>query len=240
VRPAAAGAAGATGSFLTVAARFVVAAGTFAVGALRAGADFFAPGFETMVVPALVALPWLSRPLLVVTVESAVPGRLVCLLGALEDGFDDVGAVDFTGLDDFTAMDDVFSANEDLSGDGGGTREFRDLGDSTVVVVAMAPLRDAGRVGFASATGAVVIAVFTRFFGLGSSARASAFSLSSVPKYSLKNVSLIVTTGIHRRAGLPCSLQTLSRRSWRNAILTAVHDRQRCRRLGLCTAGVFI
>jgi hypothetical protein len=240
VRPAAAGAAGATGSFLTVAARFVVAAGTFAVGALRAGADFFAPGFETMVVPALVALPWLSRPLLVVTVESAVPGRLVCLLGALEDGFDDVGAVDFTGLDDFTAMDDVFSANEDLSGDGGGTREFRDLGDSTVVVVAMAPLRDAGRVGFASATGAVVIAVFTRFFGLGSSARASAFSLSSVPKNSLKNVSLIVTTGIHRRAGLPCSLQTLSRRSWRNAILTAVHDRQRCRRLGLCTAGVFI
>jgi hypothetical protein len=225
---------------LTVAARFVVAAGTFAVGALRAGADFFAPGFETMVVPALVALPWLSRPLLVVTVESAVPGRLVCLLGALEDGFDDVGAVDFTGLDDFTAMDDVFSANEDLSGDGGGTREFRDLGDSTVVVVAMAPLRDAGRVGFASATGAVVIAVFTRFFGLGSSARASAFSLSSVPKYSLKNVSLIVTTGIHRRAGLPCSLQTLSRRSWRNAVLTAVHDRQRCRRLGLCTAGVFI
>jgi hypothetical protein len=239
VRPAAAG-AGATGSFLTAAARFVVAAGTFAVGALRVGADFFAPGFETMVVPALVALPSLSRPLLVVTVDSAVPGRLVCLLGAREEGFDDVGAVDFIGLDDFTAMDDVFSANEDLSGDRGGTREFRDFGDSTVVVVAMAPLRDVGRVGFASAAGAVVIAVFTRFFGLGSSARASAFSLSSVPKYSLRKVSLVVGAWIHRQAGLPCSLQALSCRSWRNAILTAVHDRQRCCRLGLCTAGVFV
>jgi hypothetical protein len=51
----------------------------------------------------------------------------------------------------------------------------------------MAPLRDAGRVGFASTVGAVVIAVFTRFFGFGSSARASAFSLSSAPKYSLED-----------------------------------------------------
>jgi hypothetical protein len=224
VRPAAAS-AGATGSFLTAAARFVVAAGTFAVGALRVGTDFFAPGLETMVVPALVALPSLSRPLLVVIVESAVPGLLVCLLGAREDGFDDVGAVDFTGLEDFAAMDDVFSANEDLSGDRGGTRGLWDLGDSTVVVVAMAPLRDAGRVGFASAVGAVVIAVLTRFFGLGSSARASAFSLSSVPKYSLTNVSLAATTRISRQAGLPRPLQTLPRRTRRNAILTAVQDR---------------
>jgi hypothetical protein len=60
--------------------------------------------------------------------------------------------------------------------------------------VAMAPLRDAGRVGFASTVGAVVVAVFTRFLGFGSSARASAFSLSSVPKYSLKIVSFIATT----------------------------------------------
>jgi hypothetical protein len=121
VRPAAAG-AGATGSFFTAAARFVVAAGTFAVGALRVGADFFAPGFETIVVPALVALPSLSRLLPVVTVDSAVPGRLVCLLGAREEGFDDVGAVGFIGLEDFAAIDEVFSANEDLSGDRGGTR----------------------------------------------------------------------------------------------------------------------
>jgi hypothetical protein len=56
-----------------------------------------------------------------------------------------------------------------------------------VVVVAMAPLRDAGRVGLASTVGAVVVAVFTRFLGFGSSARASAFSLSSVPKYSLED-----------------------------------------------------
>jgi hypothetical protein len=30
--------------------------------------------------------------------------------------------VDFTGLEDFAAIDEVFSANEDLSGDRGGTR----------------------------------------------------------------------------------------------------------------------
>lgn len=117
MRPAAVG-AGATGSFLTVAARFVAAAGAFAaVVVLRAGAAFFAPGFVTMVVPALVELPSLSLPL--GAADSAVPGRLVCLLGAREDGFCEAG---FTGLDDLAAIDDVFSAKADLMGDRGKAR----------------------------------------------------------------------------------------------------------------------
>lgn len=107
---------------MTAAARFVVAAGTLAVGALRVGAAFFAPGFDTMVVPALVELPSLSRPFAVVTVDSAVPGRLVCLLGAREDEVELVCVVDFTGLEDFAARDEVFSAKVDLMGDRGATR----------------------------------------------------------------------------------------------------------------------
>ena len=87
MRPAAV-AAGATGSFFTAAARFVVAAADcgLAAGALRAGAAFLAPDFVTMVVPALVELPSLSRFLLAVAM--AVAGRfVVCLLGARVEGF---------------------------------------------------------------------------------------------------------------------------------------------------------
>lgn len=116
-----------------------------------------------MVVPALVELPSLSRPLVVGAADSAVPGRLVCLLGAREDGFELVCVVDFTGLEDLAAIDEVFSAKDDFKGDRGGTRGLWDLGDSTVVVVA--PFRDAGRVYFASAVGTIVVVVFTRFLG---------------------------------------------------------------------------
>jgi hypothetical protein len=190
--------AGVTGSFLTAAARFVAAAGTLAVGALRVDAAFFTSSFVTMVVPALVELPSLSRPLPTGAAGNAVPGRLVCLLGAREDEFDDtaLACVDagFTGLDDFAAMDEVFSANEDFNGDRGKARGLRDLGDSTVVVVLMTPLRDTGRPDFTSTVGAIVIVVFTRFFATGSSVRLSAFSLSSVWKYSLMHVSTIATT----------------------------------------------
>lgn len=55
--------------------------------------------------------------------------------------------------------------------------------------MAVAPLREAGLPGFASASGAIVVVVFMRFFGLGSSSRAFAFSLFSAPKYSLTRVS---------------------------------------------------
>lgn len=101
----------------------MVAAGALAVGALRVGAALFAPGFDTMVVPALVELPSLSRPFAVVTVDSAVPGRLVCLLGAREDEVELVCVVvDFTGLEDLAASDEVFSAKVDFMGDRGATR----------------------------------------------------------------------------------------------------------------------
>ena len=119
VRPAVV-VAGATGSFLTAAARFVAAAVGFAAGALRAGAVFFAPDFVTMVVPALVELPSLSLPLPVGAVASAVAGRLVCLLGARDDATWDAG---FAGLlDGFAAIEDGLSAKLDLSGDRGGAR----------------------------------------------------------------------------------------------------------------------
>jgi len=119
VRPAAVG-AGAAGSFFTVAARFVATAGAFAAGALRVGAAFLVPDLVTMVVPALVELPSLSLPLPDGAADSAVAGRLVCLLGAREDGSRDAG---FAGLlDDFTATDDGFSAKEDFNGDRGGAR----------------------------------------------------------------------------------------------------------------------
>ena len=61
------------------------------------------------------------------------------------------------------------------------------------MVVVLVLRRDAGRADLASAVGTVVVAIFVRFFGLGSSARASAFSLSSAPKYSLANVSFPVS-----------------------------------------------
>ena len=75
----------------------------------------------------------------------------------------------------------------DFIGDRGGTRGLWDLGESTVVVVVFR--RDPGRVAVFASAVAVVVVVFVRFFGLGSSARASAFSLSSAPKYSLLTVS---------------------------------------------------
>jgi hypothetical protein len=119
VRPAAVG-AGATGSLFTVAARFVATTAAFAAGALRAGAAFLVPDFVTIVVPALVELPSLSLPLPDGAADSAVAGRLVCLLGAREDGFRDAG---FAGLlDDFTAIDDAFSTKDDFAGDRGGAR----------------------------------------------------------------------------------------------------------------------
>lgn len=87
MRPAAVD-AGAAGSFLTaVAVRFVAAAGALAAGAFFVGAAFLAPDLVTIVVPALVALPSLSRPFPDGAADCAVPRRLVCLLGAREDGF---------------------------------------------------------------------------------------------------------------------------------------------------------
>lgn len=66
--------------------------------------------------------------------------------------------------------------------------------------------RDPGRaVDFASAVATVVVVVFVRFFGLGSSARASAFSLSSAPKYSLIFVSFVATLQTDIKAGLTLS-----------------------------------
>lgn len=119
MRPAAV-VAGATGSFFTAAARFVVAAADcgLATGALRAGAAFLEPDFVTIVVPALVELPSLSLFLLVAI---AVAGRLVvCLLGARVDGFWDAG---FAGLlEGFSGADDGFPAKVDLIGDRSGTR----------------------------------------------------------------------------------------------------------------------
>jgi hypothetical protein len=55
-------------------------------------------------------------------------------------------------------------------------------------------------VDFVSAVATVVV-VFVRFFGLGSSTRASAFSLSSAPKYSLMFVSFIATLKTDVKAG---------------------------------------
>ena len=90
----------------------------------------------------------------------------------------------FVGLlDGFSGTDDGFPAKVDFIGDRGGTRGLWDLGESTVVVVVFR--RDPGRVAVFASAVAVVVVVFVRFFGLGSSARASAFSLSSAPKYSL-------------------------------------------------------
>jgi hypothetical protein len=100
--------------------------------------------------------------------------------------------VGFVGLlDGFSGTADGFPAKVVFIGDRGGTRWLCDLGESTVVVVVFR--RDPGRVAvFASAVAVVVVVVvFVRFFGLGSSARASAFSLSSAPKYSLIIVSYV-------------------------------------------------
>lgn len=93
----------------------------------------------------------------------------------------------------------------DFNGDRGGTRGLCDLGESTVVVVVFR--RDPGRVAvFASAVATVVVVVvvvvFVRFFGLGSSARASAFSLSSAPKYSLISVSFVAILQVEIQAGV--------------------------------------
>jgi len=146
----------------------VVAAGAFAVGALRAGAAFFAPVFVTMVVPMLLELPPLSRrsPVsgAVRAVAVAVAGRfVVCLLCARDEGLGDlvieeetVGFIGLAGRED--ANDDSFSIVVDLMGDRGNA--LLDLGERTVVG---AGLRDAV---FVVAVGAAV-AVFVRFFGLG-------------------------------------------------------------------------
>lgn len=174
---------GAAGSFLAVGARFVVAAGAFAAGALRAGAAFFAPAFETIVVPALVELPSLSRRSLVSGAVRAGSGRLVCLLCARDEGLGDlvideetVGFIGLAGREE--ANDESFSMVVDLMGDRGKACELLDLGERTVVG---AGLRDAV---FVVAVGAAV-AVFVRFLGLGISPWAYAFSLSSAPKCSL-------------------------------------------------------
>jgi hypothetical protein len=174
---------GAAGSFFVVGARLVVAAGAFAVGALRVGAVFFAPAFETMVVPALVELPSLSRRSLVSGALRAVAGRFVCLLCVRDEGLGDlvieeetVGFIGLAGREE--ANDDSFSMVVDLMGDLGKACELLDLGERTVVG---AGLRDAV---FVVVVGAAV-AVFVRFLGLGISPWTYAFSLSSVPKCSL-------------------------------------------------------
>lgn len=172
-------ATGAADSFLTVGARLVAAAGAFAAGALRVGAAFFAPAFVTIVVPALVELPSLSRRSFVGAAVRAVAGRFVCLLCARDEGFGDlVFIAGFIGLAGRAANDDSFSTVVDLMGDRGKACELLDLGESTVVG---AGLRDAVLL---VAVGAAV-AVFVRFLGLGISPWAYAFSLSSVPKCSL-------------------------------------------------------
>jgi hypothetical protein len=144
----------------------VVAAGAFAVGALRAGAAFFAPVFVTMVVPMLLELPPLSRrsPVSGAVRAVAVAGRfVVCLLCARDEGFGDlvieeetVGFIGLAGRED--ANDDSFSMVVDLMGDRGNA--LLDLGERTVVG---AGLRDTVFVVAAGAT----VAVFVRFFGLG-------------------------------------------------------------------------
>ena len=115
-----------------------------------------------------------------------------------------------------------------------------DLGESTVVVVVFR--RDPGRVAaFVSAIAVVVVvAVFVRFFGFGSSARASAFSLSSAPRYSLVSVSLMRPYKLVCKQALPCSLETLPCRAWRDGNLATAHDCQRRCRLGLCVVRVFV
>lgn len=146
----------------------------------------------------------------------------------------------FVGLlDGFSGADDGFPAKVDFIGDRGGTRGLWDLGESTVVVVVFR--RDPGRVAvFESAVAVVVVVVvFVRFFGFGISARASAFSLSSAPKYSLIFVSLVRPCRAMYKQALPCSLETLPRRTWRNDILAIAHDCQRRCRLGLCVVRVF-
>lgn len=121
MRPPAAG-AGAIGSFLLVATRFVVGADTFAAGALRVAAVLLTPGFVTMVVPALVALPSLSRLLPPGAADCAVAGRFVCLLCAREEDVVLWSVVDFAGLEFRAAADEVFSPNVDFSGDRGTRR----------------------------------------------------------------------------------------------------------------------
>ena len=157
---------GAAGSFFAVGARLVVAAGAFAVGALRAGAAFFAPFFVTIVVPTLLELPPLSRRSLVSGAVRAVAGRfVVCLLCARDEGLGDLviedevaGLIGLAGREE--AKDDSFSMVCDLRGDRGNACELFDLGERTVVE---AGLRDAVLV---VAVGAVVV-VFVRFLGLG-------------------------------------------------------------------------
>lgn len=110
------------GSFLVVATLFVVAADTFAAGALRVVADLLTPGFVTIVVPALVALPSLSRLLPPGAVDCAVAGRFVCLLCAREEDVALWSVDDFAGLEFLAAADEVFSPNVDFCGDRGRRR----------------------------------------------------------------------------------------------------------------------
>lgn len=69
--------------FPAVALLAAAAAGAFGTGGLRAGAAFLVPDFATMVVLALIVLASLLGSSLL---AKAVPGRLVCRLGALEFG----------------------------------------------------------------------------------------------------------------------------------------------------------
>lgn len=121
MRPPAAG-GGAIGSFFVVAARFAVAAETFAVGAFRVGAVLLVTGFVTIVVPALVALSSLSRLLPPGAVDCAVAGRFVCLLCARKVDVALWRVVVFAGLEFLAADICLFSPNVDFNGDRGRTR----------------------------------------------------------------------------------------------------------------------
>lgn len=129
-------------------------AGFLVVVAGLAGAVFFVvaafrvPGFVIMVVPALVLLPSLTLP---PSVSEAVPGRLVCRLGA-RVVFEIVCAADI-GRGGY-----VFSIG--FIGDCGKLRELCDLGDRTPAGPAFR-----ARVAFEFA----VTTVLVLFFGFGMS-----------------------------------------------------------------------
>lgn len=122
------------GSFLTAAVRFVVAVDTFGTGAFRDVDAFFAPAFVTIVVPALAVLISLSPFSLAMAAESAVPGRLGCLLGGREDGGSEENVlwnVDFAGLAGRELNEDILPDTAVFSGEAGRARELWDFGDKT-------------------------------------------------------------------------------------------------------------
>lgn len=188
VLPPAGGIGAGAASFFAAAVFLVAAAVVFAGAAFRVAGAFFATCLVTtvvLVVPALVVLLSLSRPSVFSAAALAGAGRLVCRLGAREDGFEDMALVcvtiGFTGLAGRAVVNAGFSGEVCLSGDRGRVREFAERGERTVG----GALLDAVRVAFVFAC---AVAVLVRFFGFAKSCAygsAGAFSLSSSAKCSL-------------------------------------------------------